>query len=178
MPIDPRAYSEEKLEAPNPLPFVSRKALKRVKNPLPTPKTCNVCTSPCVELVCNDEIYNGRQYGDWPYAYLCDDCGAYVGLHPNTDIPLGILADSETREARKIHKQAFLKLQASRSWSRREAYAWLAEAMNIPVGECHWGWFDKSQCEKAGAICSQAMQSSGPMAQQLRDLGLASSAGA
>ncbi len=38
---------------------------------------------------------------DWPWVYICEGCGSYVGMHPFTDIPLGTLADAATREARK-----------------------------------------------------------------------------
>lgn len=104
--IDLRALSTKKLDAPHPLPHVSRKALKRIKDALPKPTACNCCSAP-VELVENSEIYNGRSFGDWPYAYLCRSCGAYVGLHPDTDLPLGTLADKRLRDARKVSKAPF-----------------------------------------------------------------------
>lgn len=67
MPIDPRANAPERIAARAPLPHISRRALKRVKNPLPAPTECRYCGG-CVELVSNSEIYNGREYGEWPYA--------------------------------------------------------------------------------------------------------------
>jgi len=154
--IDPRAYSETKLEAPHPLPFVSRKALRRVKDRLPAPTDCRYCGMD-VELVNHSEIY-GREYGDWPYAYLCRCCWAYVGLHPFTDLPLGTLADRFLRSARKAHKRYFLDLQRKNDWSRKEAYRFLASRMGIPVEDCHWGWFEIEDCEKAGAICRAKME--------------------
>ena len=91
--------------------------------------------------------------------YLCDNCEAYVGLHPNTDIPLGPLADKDLRGARKHHKADFLELQRLCGWRRKEAYAWLARKMNIPIEECHFGWFEIEQCEQAGKIARLAMMS-------------------
>lgn len=155
--IDPRAYSEERLVPPEPLPYVSRKALRRVKDPIPRPSHCRYCGPDTrVELVSNSEIY-GREYGDWPYAYKCEHCDSYIGVHPNTDIPLGLLADADLRNARKKYKPLFMDLQKKRRWSRKEAYHWLAAKMGIPVSHCHWGWFEKNQCEEAGEICAKEL---------------------
>jgi hypothetical protein len=158
--VDPRANSAEKLEAPFPLPFVSRKALKRVKSPLPVPETCRYC-GPNTQVFYghHEEVYGyGRSYGDWPYVLLCDNCESYVGLHPFTDIPLGILADAPLRKARKENKSLFHVVMQGAGMSRREAYTWLAGEMGIPMEQCHWGWFEADDCEKAGAICRAKME--------------------
>lgn len=156
MSIDPRAENREKIEPPHPLPYVSRRALRRVKDALPPPESCHNCGS-MVRLVNNAEIY-GREYGDWPYAYKCISCDSYVGLHPDTDLPLGTLADKATREARKAYKQAFINVQRREGWGRKQAYAWLAMRMGLPVSECHWGMFSVNQAELAGAICIEHME--------------------
>lgn len=163
MPIDPRANSAERLVAPAPLPHVSRRALKRVKNPLPTPVDCRYCGEH-VDLVCNSEIYNGRSYGDWPYAYLCSGCRAYVGLHPDTDIPLGTLANDLLRKDRNSSKDMFHKLKEKRGFSRTLAYEWLAGRMGISVAECHFGWFEHEQCGQALRICLEDLSTAGTMA--------------
>lgn len=155
MSIDPRAYSNDRLKPPAPLPVVSRRALKRVKNPLPAPTACPYCQGP-VELVLNAEIY-GSSYGGWPYAYLCRPCDAYVGLHPATDIPLGTLADRKLRQARKEYKPLFMAVMRKHGMNRNEGYPWLADKMGIPVEQCHWGWFTLEQCEQAGRICTAAL---------------------
>lgn len=153
---DPRAYSDEKLEAPAPLPHVARRALRRVKNPIPLPEVCQFCGG-TPRIVGHEEIYSGRRYGEWPYAVACDFCDAYVGLHPHTDIPLGTLADKATRDARKAGKAAFFALQELRGWSRREAYEWLAGQLEIPVSDCHWGWFDAETAHQAEQVCEQEL---------------------
>lgn len=159
MPIDPRANAPERIAAPAPLPHVSRRALKRVKNPLPTPTICRYCSG-SVELVSNSEIYNGREYGDWPYAYLCTDCKAYVGLHPSTDIPLGTLAAPALRKDRNTAKDAFHRVKDQRGFSRTLAYQWLAGKMGIEVSVCHFGWFEQDDCSKALAICTADLAAS------------------
>lgn len=153
---DPRAFSSERLVAPHPLPVVSRRCLKRVENPIPPPTECPCCQGP-VRLINNSEIYNGREFGDWPYAYYCKLCDAYVGLHPGTDIPLGTLATKVLREARKSSKTSFTKLYKANKWSRTEAYDWLAKKLDIPRGECHFGWFKEYQCTLAERICENEL---------------------
>lgn len=135
----------------------SRKAIARVSNPLPAPTECPYCGSK-VELVSNAEIY-GRTYGEWPWAFMCtdDSCGAYVGIHPFTAIPLGTLANAQLREARKAAKAAFNPRWQRGSMSRSEAYAWLAQQLEMPnVGECHIGWFDVATCRRVVEICKGA----------------------
>lgn len=123
----------------------SRSATARVTNPLPAPTVCPFCQGP-VLLMENDAIY-GRHYGEWPWAFGCKPCDAYVGLHPFTAIPLGTLATAPMREARKRAKAVFNPLWMNGDMTRREAYAWLAKAMGIAdVNQCHIGWFDIDQC--------------------------------
>ncbi len=131
----------------------SRKATARVKNPLPAPTQCHHC-SDRVRIGTHEEVY-GRDYSDWPYVYLCEGCGAYVGLHPFTAIPLGTLADKRTRDARKSCKLPFERIWRSGSMSRSEAYKWLADKMGIPAEECHFGWFSAEQCQTAMAHCNE-----------------------
>lgn len=164
MQIDPRANAPERIAAPAPLPHVSRRALKRVKNPLPAPTDCRYCGE-CVGLVCNSEIYNGRTYGDWPYAYLCSGCRAYVGLHPDTDVPLGTLANDRLRKDRNLSKDMFHKFKENRGLTRTLAYEWLAAQMGIPVAECHFGWFEHEQCAQALRVCFDDMQSGNTLKQ-------------
>ena len=128
----------------------SRRATAKVTNPLPIPESCRYCAS-VVRVVTNDQIYNGRQYGEWPWVCLCDnaECGAYVGFHPFTGIPLGTLARRPLRDARKQAKALFNPFWESGRMTRGEAYASLAKAMGIPELECHFGWFDEAQCQQA-----------------------------
>lgn len=131
----------------------SKKATKRVKNPLPTPEQCNCCGRMSVFIKNNAEIYRGHKYGKWPWVYVCDSdgqgCGAYVGMHPFTNIPLGTLADAKTRAARKECKAPFEALHQTGKISRAEAYKKLAEKLGIKTEDCHFGWFDAMMCEKA-----------------------------
>jgi hypothetical protein len=138
------------------LPHFSRSAERRVKDRLPAPEVCPHCGG-TVRFVNNAEVY-GQEYGEWPWMYLCQNvaCRAYVGAHPHTNIPLGTLATSAIRAARKAAKDAFNPLWQSGQMNRREAYSWLAARLEIPVSTCHFGWFDEAQCQKALAVLSEA----------------------
>lgn len=154
MAVDPRANSPEKIVPPAPLPMVSRRALGRVKDWMAPPTACPYCGG-SVRLVNNSEIYRGKSYGEWPYAYHCKPCDAMVGLHPFTDLPLGTMADKELREARKEAKSLWQSIQRENSWSRNQAYDWLAKQMKIPKQECHFGHFDLDRANEAFAICDK-----------------------
>lgn len=134
----------------------SRRATARVKDPLPVPAECPHCAG-AIGLVSNAAIY-GREFGEWPFAYLCAsaDCGAYVGLHPFTALPLGTLATAPMREARKRAKAAFNPLWQSGRMRRAEAYQWLADELGIEASRCHIGMFDVAQCEATVAAIDPA----------------------
>ncbi|WP_341959237.1 zinc-finger-containing protein [Pseudomonas sp. RC10] len=151
MSIDPRAHSSERIPAPEPLPHVSRRALKRVTNPLPVPTHCRYCGGH-VELINNSRIYR-REYGE-----------AYVGLHPSTDIPLGTLATAALRKDRNDSKAIFHKLKEQRGFSRSLAYQWLAGKMGITVDKCHFGWFDQDECALAAKLCTEDLAANSAMA--------------
>lgn len=132
----------------------SRKAIARVTNPLPVPTVCPNCGDP-VTLESNAVIY-GREYGKWPWAYVCsdrEDCDSYVGLHPFTNIPLGTLADWTDREARKEAKSHFNPIWESGRMTRAEAYEWLSAQLGIPNNQCHIGWFDADSCARVIDAC-------------------------
>lgn len=137
----------------------SRSATARVKNPMPAPTVCPHCAG-AVRVASHVEIY-GQDYGDWPWAYLCDGCGAYVGMHPFTAIPLGTLAGAELRKARCDCKPPFERIWQSQRMTRREAYAALAIHMEIPENECHFGLFDVARCEIARAWALSIITSKG-----------------
>lgn len=126
----------------------SKRAVKRVKNPLPEPEQCNCCGRLSVEIAHHKEVY-GKAYSKWPWVFRCTYCFAYVGMHPFTNIPLGTLANAETRKARKECKEPFEKLFKSGRFTRSEAYELLAKKLGIPKEECHFGWFDIDMCNKA-----------------------------
>ncbi|NLC21777.1 MAG: hypothetical protein GX771_07715 [Halomonadaceae bacterium] len=158
--IDPRSQSTEALVAPEPLPYVSRRSLARVTDRVDPPTTCIYCDGEVV-LVSNAKLY-GREYGKWPFIYFCSGCGASVGLHPHTDLPLGTLADAKTKAARKAGKAWFMRWldQCMVGRERKEfsrvrkcCYTKLAKSLEIPLEECHWGMFNTERAREAEKVC-------------------------
>lgn len=134
----------------------SKTATKRVKNPLPVPTVCNMCGGTVV-IKTHVDIY-GRDYSDWPWAYGCDVCDSYVGMHPFTNIPLGTLADKATRAARNKAKAPFEVIHKQGYLTRKEAYYQLSKHLGIPFEHCHFGWFDIDMCEKALIASSKILR--------------------
>lgn len=114
------------------------------------PKVCNICGGDVIYTT-NARIY-GKQYGSG-YCYLCTRCGAFVGTHrPRPKEAMGILANAEMRELRKQCHDLFDTLWKGKKHAldkRGRCYAWLAEAMDVPLEDCHFGYFDKAQLERA-----------------------------
>ncbi|EPG3568347.1 zinc-finger-containing protein [Providencia rettgeri] len=135
----------------------SQKATKRVKDPSPVPKSCCHCSGN-IKIVNNSEIYS-KEYGEWPWAYLCESCGAYVGMHPFTNIPLGTLATKQIREARKSCKPYFTRMFNAKKIHRSEGYKLLAAELGIDTTLCHFGLFDVDMCQKAKSACLKLMGS-------------------
>jgi hypothetical protein len=129
-------------------------AVEQITNALPPPSYCDVCCSVNINLVTNDKIY-GRIYGEWPYAYYCDDCKAAVGCHPNTYIPLGRMADKETRQLRTKAHAAFDPLWRSGLMTRSKAYFWLACELKLDVAACHISWLSKQQLKQTVEIAAK-----------------------
>ena len=86
--------------------------------------------------------------------WRCNGCGAYVGCHPGTYAPLGTLASREVRRARLQAHAAFdARWKSGGDMPRKEAYAWLAAELGLPVDQCHIGMFDLATCEKVIRLC-------------------------
>ncbi|HYW76711.1 MAG TPA: zinc-finger-containing protein [Gammaproteobacteria bacterium] len=117
------------------------------------PERCDVCGGRVV-LADTGQVY-GPAYAGKGQGYLCMSlaCRAYVGCHPGTDVPLGTMADRETRQARRRAHAAFDPLWRRTPGMRRRAYAWLADQLGLAREECHIGLFDKDTCERVISLC-------------------------
>ncbi|WP_028492623.1 zinc-finger-containing protein [Thioalkalivibrio sp. ALE19] len=110
------------------------------------------------ERVTGAEVYPHRPDLAGKAFYQCAPCDARVGCHPGTNKPLGRLANAALRRAKSRAHKAFDGLWRDGSMTRSEAYAWLAEQMDLPVKRCHIGQFDEAQCEQVVTICSEAIE--------------------
>lgn len=107
------------------------------------PRKCNICGGP-VRLVDNSRVYSPEYASLHPgKVYMCQRCGAYVGLHPHSHRALGILASRKMRRARMYCHDLFDSSWQGRRHAHRKrvrAYTELARRLGIPVEECHFGW--------------------------------------
>lgn len=118
---------------------------------------CDYCQQPS-QLVTGQKIYPYRPDLYHKFFYECEPCGAYVGCHPGSKQSLGRLANAELRRWKNNAHAVFDVIWKSRSLSRSDAYAKLAQVMGIEMHDCHIGMFDVEQCKtvvryvNAGAI--------------------------
>lgn len=109
-------------------------------------RKCNLCGGK-VEFIDNSLIY-GKSYGSGK-AYRCTKCGAYVGTHKNNPhCPLGILADEEMQDLRRLCHALFDSMW-SNGKERSQEYKKLADKLGISYKKCHFGMFDKEMLKKA-----------------------------
>lgn len=113
---------------------------------------CPYCNEGAVKVT-GEKIYPHRKDLHFLNFWMCEPCNAYVGCHKGTDTPLGRLADVELRAMKSKAHRAFDPIWKEGHSPRREAYAWLAEALNISADECHIGMFDIPRCEEVIALC-------------------------
>lgn len=116
-------------------------------------KACDYCGQDA-EKCTGAEIYQHRPDLANSQFYRCKPCGAHVGCHAKTGKPFGRLAKADLRAAKMKAHAAFDPLWKFKFYeSRKAAYAWLAEKMEISKAECHIGMFDLGSCLKAENIC-------------------------
>lgn len=120
---------------------------------------CDYCSAKATFLKTSETVYHGRDYGP---LWICEPCQAWVGCHPDLR-PLGRLADSELRQAKRDAHLQFDRLWKDWAFAypdlgrcnarlkrlmRARAYAWATDAMNIPADKCHIGQFNVEQCNQ------------------------------
>lgn len=90
--------------------------------------------------------------------YLCA-CGARVGVHQGTTIPLGYPCGPITAAARRSAHREFDLLwltkaaTVGRRQARREAYAWLAAQLGVPLDSCHISQMPAAQANLVASVC-------------------------
>ena len=115
---------------------------------------CAYCNRDAVKVT-GEKLYPHRKDLYSLRFWMCEPCNAYVGCHKGTDTPLGRLANAELRAMKSKAHKAFDPLWKEGYMSRREAYTWLSEALDISSDECHIGMFDVPRCEEAVALCEE-----------------------
>lgn len=118
-------------------------------------KKCPYCSAE-TEFVDSIVVYK-ESFG---MVYLCRPCKAWVGVHQDTTVSLGRLANSELRKWKQAAHHYFDKLWqkkqelgTKKGRARKQAYTWLASELGIPFKETHIGWFDIDMCKRVVDIC-------------------------
>lgn len=120
---------------------------------LESPELCDNCCSANIGFVPNAVIY-GEPQGEWPFAWLCHDCGASVACHFKTQIPMGRMADKTTRRLRSKAHQEFDQIWKSGLMNRDKAYSWLAIQLGLDVSQTHISWLSKDQLKDVITLSS------------------------
>lgn len=116
--------------------------------------TCPYCGQPS-KLVGGEVIYPHRPDLYDKQFYRCEPCDAYVGCHGKTKKPLGRLANAGLRKLKMAAHRSFDRLWKDGEMGRSDAYAWLAEQLDIPGDECHIGMFDEARCKQVIVACNR-----------------------
>jgi len=118
-------------------------------NKLPPPTKCDNCSSSRMGLTSNSVLF-GKERGNWPYCYYCDDCAAMVACHPNTNNPMGLMASSAIRRKRAKLHEVFDPVWEFKYLSRDDAYKWLAKELDLPSDiDCHIGLLNPTKLQQA-----------------------------
>ena len=114
--------------------------------------TCQYCKS-AASKVTGNEIYPHRPDLKCKVFYLCKPCDAYVGCHPGSSVPLGILANAELRQAKRDAHLEFDRLWKEGQITRSKAYIVLARLMLSNPKNTHIGMMTVEQCKRVIALC-------------------------
>jgi ssDNA-binding Zn-finger/Zn-ribbon topoisomerase 1 len=82
------------------------------------------------------------------------ECKGTHGAHPDGK-PLGIPADSRTKQARIRAHAAFDELWKDGRMRRPDAYRWMQQAMGLDVDGAHIGKFTIEQCDQLVTLVQQ-----------------------
>lgn len=125
-----------------------------IENALPIPELCDACCSTNISLEFNQKRLTSGQVR---YIWVCHDCRATVGCHPNTEIPLGRMCDGITAKLRLLAHNEFDKLWRSGLMQRKKAYAWLSRMLSIEFEQCHLSQLSKDQLKDVITLSADYM---------------------
>jgi hypothetical protein len=151
-----KRYSEGWKERRVPKQDTAEAFRRRARDPHPrdTP-VCPYCQK-LAQLVSGDLIYPQLSAVRDRLFWRCAPCNAHVGCHPHSAIPMGTLADTDLRRLRIAAHGAFDPYWRGRYMTRSEAYAWLADTLEIPLDQAHIAMLTPDQCRRVALICQEA----------------------
>ena len=102
---------------------------------------CGECGAPM-------RLLESRMYGKFYGCIKWPECNGTHGAHQKTGKPMGIPANAETKKVRIKAHEAFDTLWKNNGLTRKEAYNWMQEILELTKEEAHISRFDKKTCEK------------------------------
>lgn len=128
---------------------MSRSVADRIVHRMPRPVRCDECGSPCVELQ-SKKLMGMHIKGPWDLIWHCGSCLAFVGCHQGTDVPMGLMANRDTRHARYMAHETLDPLwRGKRAIAERaEVYAWIAAFLGIAPEVAHISMLNEEQCNR------------------------------
>jgi hypothetical protein len=139
--------------------FKRRLIMGRFQEVLPVPTCCDCCGSKRIIFIKSERKIKSSS---WPYIWFCQSCKASVFCHPETNNPLGYMADSKTRLLRRILHIKFDVIWKTGKLKRRDCYRWLALKLNISLDNCHISWLTPRQLKQAILIVEEFLNNIKP----------------
>lgn len=93
-------------------------------------------------------FFNNKNNGDG-FIYVCPTCpDSRVTCRSGSRIPLGTMANKDTRIARSKAHDVFDPYWQKMGIARSSAYETLARMLGIERHQCHFGLFDEAMCNR------------------------------
>jgi len=92
--------------------------------------------------------------------YVCSrypECDSYVGIHEDTGLPKGTLANSELRNKRIVAHRAFDAIWKNKIMNRNAAYHWMKDKFGLTVKQAHIGNFSDYMCSRLIEECNKVL---------------------
>jgi len=116
---------------------------------------CHYCGKAAILLMGSD-LYPNHPETFKKYYWKCPgNCDAHVSAHHVTFEANGPLANRKLRLLRVKTHEFFDSLWKEGKMTRREAYIWLAKAMDMTRQDCHIAKFSTEDCALAKVLCAQ-----------------------
>lgn len=128
--------------------------------------TCPYCHSKAF-LRPASAVYGKKNDNPAAKVYVCarfPACDSYVAAFPDSNRPMGTLADKTLRRKRCQAHRAFDRLWKSGLMTRQEAYRLMQLHFGIPSEDAHIAKFDTDRCDRLIRFCRQFYHNAAPKA--------------
>lgn len=125
------------------------------------PPSCPGCGKPA-ELVTGKAVLPDVDAVANASFWQCEICDYWVGCHEGSMVPMGRLANSQTRALKRAAHDSFDPLWTSGQMTRTQAYKWLRGKTGLGAKECHIGWLSDEMLVRLPELCTENFRTSPP----------------